>query len=88
MLATGDIGPAILLLLGAVVISVLDNILRPLLIGNDIKMHDLIITLSMFGGLALFGITGFIIGPVIAGLFITLWEMFEEEYKEELKKHG
>ncbi|MCK5589016.1 MAG: AI-2E family transporter [Candidatus Pacebacteria bacterium] len=87
-LLTGGIWQGILLIIGALIISILDNILRPLLVGNATHMHDILITISMFGGLSLFGITGFIIGPVIAGMFLTVWLMFEEKFKIELKEQG
>jgi len=66
---------------GAVVIGLLDNLLRPLLIGRDTKMPDYIILLSTLGGLSLFGISGFVIGPIIAALFLAVWVMFEQEYR-------
>ncbi len=84
----GDSFNAYILLAGSVVISVSDNVLRPIFIGNSIKMHDLILTLSILGGIGVFGILGFIIGPVIAGLFILSWELFEEKYKKQLKEDG
>jgi len=66
---------------GAIVIGLLDNLLRPLLIGRDTKMPDYVILLSTLGGLSLFGISGFVIGPIIAALFLAVWVMFEEEYR-------
>lgn len=71
-LATGDMWQGIVLLIGTIIISTIDNILRPILVGNDTQIPDVIITLSIFGGLAIYGITGLVIGPVIAGLFITM----------------
>lgn len=65
---------------GAVVIGLMDNLLRPMLVGRDTKMPDYIILLSTLGGLALFGISGFVIGPIIAALFLAVWAMFEKEY--------
>ncbi len=70
----------VLAIFGAVVIGLIDNILRPLLVGRDTKMPDYIILLSTLGGLAVFGISGFVIGPVIASLFLAVWVMFEEEH--------
>ena len=60
---------------GAVVGS-LDNLLRPILIGKDTRMHELMIFFSTLGGIFMFGITGLFIGPLIASLFITVWELY------------
>jgi predicted PurR-regulated permease PerM len=85
---TGQAFEGIVLLSGAAVVSVIDNILRPILVGNETKIPDIIITISIFGGLGIYGITGLIIGPVIAGIFITAWETFERKFHNSLKKHG
>ncbi len=76
------------LIVGVVVISMIDNFLRPPLIGKDTQMPDVLVLISTLGGLALFNISGFVIGPVIAALFIAMWEMFEEEHRDELLKMG
>jgi predicted PurR-regulated permease PerM len=65
---------------GVLVIGLVDNLLRPALVGRDTKMPDYIILLSTLGGLSLFGISGFVIGPIIASLFLTVWVMFQEEF--------
>ncbi len=65
---------------GALVIGLIDNLLRPLLIGRDTKMPDYIILLATLGGLSTFGISGFVIGPIIAALFLSVWVMFQEEH--------
>lgn len=83
----GSLGFGILLLAGATGISILDNILRPLLVSKDLKIHDALITLSIFGGLVIFGMNGLIIGPVILVLFLLFWDFFREEYREELKNN-
>ena len=59
-----------------VVIGLVDNILRPLLVGKDTQMPDYIVLMSTIGGMALFGINGFVIGPVIAALFMAAWDLF------------
>ncbi len=87
-LFTGSIVPGVVVLVGLAIVSVIDNLLRPALVGREIQMHDVLIMLSVFGGLATFGFTGFVIGPVIMGLFITLWGIFEDDYKVELKERG
>lgn len=81
LVASGDnISAMILVFVGVFVIGLADNLLRPILVGRDTKMPDYLILLATLGGLALFGISGMVIGPLIAALFITLWEMFEESY--------
>lgn len=77
--ATGQYIPAIgLAAWGGVVVSTSDNILRPILVGKDAKMSDLMVLLSTLGGLTLFGAVGIILGPVIAALFISVWYIFNE----------
>jgi predicted PurR-regulated permease PerM len=77
LFASGENVKAIILIaFGAGVIGLVDNILRPILVGRDTKLPDYIVLLSTLGGLALFGINGFVIGPVIAALFIAFWGIF------------
>lgn len=76
-LVTGAIWQGVVLIaFGVLVIGLVDNILRPILVGKDTKMPDYLVLLSTLGGMALFGLNGFVIGPVIAALFIAAWEMF------------
>jgi len=70
----------ILVVVGVVVIGMADNLLRPVLVGRDTRMPDYLILLATLGGLGTFGISGLIIGPLIAALFITVWEMFEASF--------
>ena len=75
--ATGAIWQgAVLTAFGICVIGLVDNVLRPVLVGKDTKMPDYIVLISTLGGMALFGLTGFVIGPVIAALFIATWDLF------------
>ncbi len=67
---------ATLMLYGVLVIGLVDNILRPLLVGKDTKMPDYVVLISTLGGLAVFGLNGFVIGPLIAALFIATWDLF------------
>ena len=84
MLLTGHIWEgAMILAVGFLVISTVDNVLRPILIGQDVEMHPLLIFLSTLGGIILFGFSGFVIGPVITSLLIAIWEMYEEFYRGE-----
>ena len=62
--------------------SVVDNVLRPILVGRDTKMPDWLILVSTLGGLTTFGISGFVIGPIIAGMFLSVWQMFGEAQEE------
>jgi len=63
----------------AVVVTTVDNFLRPVLVGRDTKMPDLLVLISTFGGLAAFGAAGLVAGPVIAGLFVTIWSALERQ---------
>jgi predicted PurR-regulated permease PerM len=67
-----------------VVVGTIDNVLRPRLVGKDTKMSDLMILLSTLGGILLFGAVGFIIGPIVAALFVTVWDIYGMTFKEYL----
>ena len=74
LLATGNTWQGVGLIgWGALVIGSIDNVLRPILVGKETQMPDYIVLLATIGGIALFGINGFVIGPVIAALFIACW---------------
>lgn len=70
---------ALLLAYGACVIGLADNILRPILVGRDTKLPDFLVLLSTLGGFILFGMDGFVTGPMLAVLFVTVWQIFMEE---------
>jgi predicted PurR-regulated permease PerM len=76
-LVTGEIfhGTA-LALYGVLVIGLVDNLLRPILVGKDTKMPDFLVLISTLGGLTVFGLNGFVIGPLFAALFIACWDLF------------
>jgi predicted PurR-regulated permease PerM len=75
-LATGALWQAAILTAFRVcVIGLVDNILRPILVGKDTKMPDYVVLISTLGGMTLFGLNGFIIGPVIAALFMASWDL-------------
>ena len=79
LLATGAVWQGVVLLMfGAFVIGLVDNILRPLLVGKDTKLPDYVVLISTLGGLATFGLNGFVLGPVIAAMFIAAWDIFSE----------
>lgn len=85
LLIQGHYGAGLTVILcGAIVIGSVDNFVRPILVGKDIKMHDLLVLLSTLGGLGLFGLSGFIIGPIIASMFLSIWNIFEEVFADEL----
>lgn len=69
---------------GAVVIMNVDNVLRPMLVGKDARMSDLMVLLSTLGGLTLFGFIGLVIGPVIAALFTSVWFIYARTYRDLL----
>lgn len=76
-IATGGVWQGVILIAyGVFVIGLVDNVLRPILVGKDTKMPDYVVLISTLGGMALFGLTGFVIGPVIAALFIATWDLF------------
>ena len=71
LLATGQVWQGVgLIAFGVFVIGLIDNVLRPILVGKDTPMPDYVVLISTVGGLALFGLNGFVIGPVIAAMFI------------------
>jgi predicted PurR-regulated permease PerM len=70
------------------VVGLIDNVLRPRLVGRESQMHELLVLLSTLGGLMVFGLAGFIIGPVIAALFIALWEMQRATVRESDEEPG
>ena len=77
----GDVWTGIAVIAVSVgVVSTVDNLLRPRLVGRDVKMHDLMIFFSTIGGIAVFGLMGFIIGPMVAAIFLTLLDIFSLEY--------
>lgn len=81
LLATGAWIKAIILVgVGVGVIGTVDNALRPILVGRDAGMPDYMILLTTLAGLATFGISGLVIGPIIGGLFLTVWAIFTEEF--------
>lgn len=82
LIATGKIWPGILLILfGVLVIGLVDNLLRPILVGRDTRLPDYLILLSTLGGLTAFGLAGVVIGPIIAAFFVSCWEMAQEEFE-------
>jgi predicted PurR-regulated permease PerM len=84
LLSTGSLWPAIgLIAWGVIVIGLVDNVLRPILVGKETRMPDYLVLIATLGGLAAFGLNGFVIGPVIAAIFLATWEIFTEVRKEQ-----
>ena len=85
LFVTGQHLTAILLAVWcAAVVGTVDNFLRPVLVGRDAKMPDLLILIGTLGGLFLFGLIGFIVGPIVCGLFLTVWDIYGATFREIL----
>src|SRR6185503_15319673 len=86
LLITGDVwGGVAILLIATFIVSSVDNVLEPMLVGRGAGMHDLLVFFSMMGGIATFGVMGFIVGPLIAALFRTLLDIYGTEFKRQLE---
>jgi len=84
LFATGAWGEGLILtLFGMGVIGLVDNILRPILVGRDTKLPDYLVLLSTIGGISLFGMSGFVLGPIVASLFVAAWELFMQEFQSQ-----
>jgi predicted PurR-regulated permease PerM len=89
LLAMGHIVKGIIVIAaGVLVIGLVDNVLRPILVGRDTQMPDYLVLLATLGGIGVFGVSGFVIGPVIAAFFLVVWEMFAQEHAERTITHG
>jgi predicted PurR-regulated permease PerM len=89
LVATGHIVSGVVLTLYCgLIVGTADNFLRPRLVGRDVKMHDLMILFGTLGGILLFGIAGFIIGPILAALFVTIWEIYGMVFRDVLPHRG
>jgi predicted PurR-regulated permease PerM len=86
VLIRGDVGAALgLAAFAAFVVGGIDNLLRPYLVGQSARLPDLLVLVSTLGGLAMFGATGLIIGPVLAGLFLTSLNIFVATFRAEFE---
>jgi predicted PurR-regulated permease PerM len=84
LLATGAVWQGVLLIAyGVLVIGLVDNVLRPILVGQDTKLPDYVVLISTLGGISAFGLNGFVIGPVIAAMFIAVWDIFSASRRNE-----
>ena len=87
LLATGAIWQGVVLIVfGAIVIGLVDNLIRPALVSKDTKMPAYLVLVSTLGGLEMFGINGFVIGPAIAAMFVAVWTIFSAARLESSKK--
>jgi len=87
LIISGNIAAGLgLILFCAIVVGSIDNILRPILVGKDTQMPDLMIFLSTLGGISMFGIAGVVIGPLIAAVFLTFWDIYGTTFQDILPK--
>lgn len=87
LFATGEwVTASILVAYGALVIGLADNVLRPILVGRDTKLPDYLVLFSTLGGMALMGMNGFVLGPMIAALFLAFWKIFMDEFNSKAPK--
>lgn len=85
----GSVGAGVgLFFFCALVVGSVDNLLRPVLVGKDTNMHELMIFFGTLGGLFMFGVSGLLIGPLIASLFLTIWEIYGVAFKDILPAVG
>jgi predicted PurR-regulated permease PerM len=84
LLATGQIWQGLfVLVVGFVVISSIDNVLRPILVGRDTGIPDWIILVTTLGGISLAGFSGIVLGPLVGGLFLACWSILQEQRERE-----
>lgn len=85
LIIQGSIGTGVgLLIFCGFVVGSLDNVLRPILVGKDTRMHELMIFFGTLGGIMMFGIPGIFIGPLIASLFVMIWELYGVAFSDFL----
>ena len=72
----------------AAVVGSIDNLLRPILVGRDTQMHELMILFGTLGGIIMFGVVGIIIGPIITALFVTVWDIYGVAFQDVLPVVG
>jgi predicted PurR-regulated permease PerM len=80
LMSIGSTGKGLVLLLyGVFVIGLVDNVVRPLIVGKDTSLPDYVVLVSTLGGLALLGVNGFIVGPLIASMFVAAWDIYASD---------
>ncbi len=88
LMVSGAMGPGIGVMIAFTLISVLDNYLRPLLVGRDVQMHTLLVFFATLGGIMSFGLLGFVIGPIVMALFVALWHIYAIEFRDQLSRYN
>ena len=73
---------------GVLVIGLVDNLLRPILVGKDTRMPDYVVMITTLGGMAVFGINGFVLGPTIAAMFIAVWHIYGVTRRQAAPSQG
>lgn len=87
LLVTGHTGAGIgMAIWGAAAVGTIDNIISPYLVGSRTQLHPLLVLFSIIGGLDLFGVIGFLLGPIIMAVFVTLLDIYRTDLKEYLEK--
>ncbi len=87
LLITGHVGAGIgLAVWGALAVGLIDNILSPKLVGRQTELHPLLVLFSILGGFQLFGFLGFLLGPIVMAIFVTLLNIYRTDLKEYLEK--
>jgi predicted PurR-regulated permease PerM len=82
LIMTGRVGAGVGLgLFCGLFVGAIDNFLRPMLVGRETKMPDLLVLIGTLGGIVMFGAIGIILGPIIAALFLTVWDIYGESFK-------
>jgi predicted PurR-regulated permease PerM len=89
LLATGAVWQGLVLIaFGVLVVGLVDNLLRPMLVGTDIKMPDYVVLLSTLGGIEIFGMNGIVLGPLIAAMFMVVWDILSASRRARDPKAG
>ena len=87
LLVTGHTGSAIGLAIWSILITgTIDNIVSPRLVGGKVKLHPLLVLISVLGGIHLFGYMGFLLGPIIMAIFVALLDIYRTDLKMYLEK--
>ncbi len=85
LIATGSVGAGIALIAwGAIVVGLVDNLLRPMIVGQGARLPDVVVLVSILGGIATFGAPGILLGPVIAAMLDTLLEIYRRIFADSL----
>lgn len=80
---TGVIGKAVIALVFYILVTVLlEYLMKPKLVGNQVQMHTLLVFLAVLGGLSVFGVLGIVYGPIIATAFLSLADIYREQYRQ------